>query len=247
MSVNIKLNPYFIIEKWNEMVLDDTISQYPSSAPDISTFSAYISSFIEDDIISGTDLKAPIKHGHLMKYVSYAINTISSDSWCKDCCDQTFQSYDHIKQKIWDMHIFTNEQLMYINQIIGMPCNPSITNVDDFIPILSQLETAVILDKSMTRNDKNPILLLIEVSKYSRSYWTAQVTNISSPWNVYFTPLTPAEYLRPLWLSGIFGAILLLEKAISDAIDIDTGDCLNISEIALVGASVTSASYIFYK
>jgi hypothetical protein len=249
MVSNIKLNPYFLPAAWVESILDEVVAEFgaPASANPAGIFerTLYLCNYFQTSYLGS---QAEMHLFPLEEIASIAVNHLTQDSWCKDCCNQTFNSYDLMKTKIADMGIFNSYQLNYINQLIGMPCNIGITNIDSYLSILSQLETSLIVDKDLTDNDKKPILLFVALSIALFKYWKIQTDSPgSSNWGPVMTPLDPEDYLRSFWLAGLLGAIVCVEHEIIKSIRDLSSNCVNLTAIGVVGASIASMSYAYYR
>jgi hypothetical protein len=248
MSINIKLNPYFLSGKWNTEILDMLISAYGATPPSTNQIANSIATYVNYTYLYNASETCYLKRIPNYDIAAFSINELTNDSWCKDCCDNTFRAYEEMKNRINDMGIFSPEQLNYINQMLAMPCNYNITNTDHFEPMLNQLETTILIDKDLSQNDKNPVLLFLSISLYNYRYWKIQTDNPgSSSWNPLFTPLAASEYLRPFWLAGLLGAIVCVEREINKAITTLSDDCVNISVLGFIGASAASTAYAYYK
>jgi hypothetical protein len=204
MSTNIKLNPFYLSGIWTTDGLDYVIANDPANS-NIEDYATVINEYMIS-IMYNAAYVSVADQTNIARAIAGVVNYLSEDSWCKDCCDNTFKSYKQLKEKIESLGTFSPLQLQYINQIIGMPCNYSITPIGEFKSMLSQLETTVLVDNQLQEYEKQPILLLISISKHTLDYWINQAG--SGSWNTYMTPPPATDYIRPFWLMSILGGIV---------------------------------------
>jgi hypothetical protein len=248
MSTNIKLNPYFLAGKWNVGTLEMLISHFGTSPPTVNAIATQMAPWINYTYLLPSTETSYLKRAPIFDIVANTINDLTQNSWCKDCCNNTFSSYETVKAKIQEMDVFSPEQLNYINQMIAMPCNYNIVNIEHFEGILNQLETNILIDQELSQNDKNPLLLFLSISIANFKYWKIQTDNpVMSPWGPLFTPLAPGDYFRSFWLAGLLGTIISVEREIQKAYDTLSEECINISILGFVGASASSSVYAYYK
>lgn len=246
MSQNVKLNPYNLTAKYgNFFALNSLISRYGGGPPsDVNDLGVNIADVLKLMLFNSSQF-VKTDEFRMFNMTASTINDITSNSWCKDCCANTFESYNELKERINEMGIFTERQLLYMQQLIGMPCNYAISNINDFLAIISQLEVNILIEKSVSLNDKNPLLLFSAISKYSLDYWITN-TGGSSPWLTYLTPGSPIDYIRPLWLASILGSIMVVENEISKDLDITLNVGTDIILPGIIGSMTSSASYAFF-
>lgn len=248
MATNIKLNPYFLAGKWNNEILDMLISNFGTTPPTVNAIATQMATWINYTYLFPGSETSYLKRIPTYEIVANTINNVTQNSWCKDCCNNTFKSYETVKKKIQEMDVFSPEQLNYINQMLGMPCNYNIVDSSHFEGILNQLETNILIDKDLSQNDKNPLLLFLSISIANFKYWKTQTDNPGiSPWGPLFTPLTPGDYLRSFWLAGLLGAIIAVELEIKRAFESLTEDCINITILGFVGSSSSSTVLGYFK
>jgi hypothetical protein len=241
MSQNIKLNPFNMAGLWNNEGLDAVITAF--SGGTIVDLADKIATYSAGTVLFNASQFAKIDLAYVQTIIANTVNMLSADSWCEDCCNNTMTSFEKMKATINKMGVFSDSQLIYINQIIGMPCN---YNVSDFEQIVSQLETSVIVDHNLSGSDKAPVLLLIAIAKYSYSYWQ-DVVSSSTGWDPYLTPAAPLTYLRPLWLSNILGALVAISGSIRENISNPQPAGVNLTTLGMIGGITGSSSYIIFK
>jgi hypothetical protein len=239
MSSNIKFNPFDLVGTWNDAGLDYVIANAPSS-PTILQLAEVIADFAVTKFYNAS-LSADLDKMLPIGLIADTINFMSANSWCADCCDNTFKSFDKIKAMINSVSGYEPIQTTYINQLLSMPCNPAI-NVTDFSSAISQLETSVIIDNVMSIPQKNQLLEVIAISKYSLKYWIARTSGVT-PWAPYLTPLPPADYIRPFWLAGLIGSIITTGGAINET----PLNYTNMSVYSLTGSLAGSSFYAIFK
>lgn len=245
MSTNIKLNPFNLVGTWNDEGLTWLGTELDGSPCTIQELAELIAQWVTNEVLFNPAQVAPIDQIYTIGIVAHTTNALSTDSWCKDCCDNTFSSFEKMKRKINEMGGFSQTQLTYINQIIGMPCNYNL-DVSDFGPAIEQLETAILTDTNLSELESAPILLILTVSKYSLQYWITEAANPSSVWIDFFAPLTPEEYVRPFWLAGILGSIVAIMRSANDPSYFSNLNT-TLATTGLVGAISGTASYVVFK
>jgi hypothetical protein len=245
MSTNIKLNPFNLVGTWNDEGLTAVATELAGTPSTIQELAEIIATWVTEEVLYSSTQVAPIDKVYTIGMVAFTTNTLSTDSWCKDCCDNTFTSFDKMKKRINEMGGFSPAQLSYINQIIGMPCNYNL-EIEDFGKTIEQLETAVLTDTNMSQQESASVLLIIAVSKYALNYWITETANPSSVWVNFFTPLAPEEYIRPFWLSGVLGTIVVMMSRMGDP-SMHESLNTNLSTSGLVGAISGAASYVVFK
>jgi len=208
MSTNIKLNPFQLAGKWNTNGLDAVIAGLPGT-PTIQDISDETVDYILTVAYNASQV-AESDRVAIANMVAAVINYLTEDSWCKDCCNNTFDSYKIVKTKIEELGGFTPKALSYIMQILGMPCNYSIVNPADFKVVLTQLRTSIIVDNSMAEIEKSIPLAVLAVSESSLNYWITQAG--AGSWNGYMVTYGAgsgaAAAIRPFWLANILGALV---------------------------------------
>ena len=208
MSTNIKLNPFQLAGKWNTNGLDTVIAGLPGT-PTIQDISDETVDYILTVAYNASQV-AESDRVAIANMVAAVINYLTEDSWCKDCCNNTFDSYKIVKTKIEELGGFTPKALSYIMQIIGMPCNYAILNPSDFIVIQKQLKTAILVDNTMAEMEKAIPLAVLAVSESALNYWIAQAS--SGAWNGYMITYGAGSgsvaAIRPFWLANILGALV---------------------------------------
>lgn len=241
MSTNIKVNPFQVAGVWNNAGLNSVIAALPGSpTPEdiIDKVSAYLSTKMYNAAIY-----ADIDIVSIQESVANLMNFISVNSWCNDCCDNTFESFSRLKLGIENMGYYNLNQLAYINQFLAIPCNTKITVVANLYPILSQLETNILLDMELTKEEKTPLLVLAAIAYKGLEYWEAQSTGGPTTWNPYMVPPPTADWIRPFWLYNMLGAIISMGMELRDG-----GS--NGSNMVLAGVSggmTSSGSYAIFK
>lgn len=241
MSTNIKVNPFSIAGNWNNAGLDSVIATLPGSpTPEdvIDKVSAYLSTKMYNAAIY-----ADIDSVSIQESVANLMNFISVNSWCNDCCDNTFESFSKLKSGIEIQGYYSLNQLAYINQFLAIPCNTKITIIANLYPILSQLETNIILDIEMTREEKIPLLILASIAFKSLEYWEAQSIAGPTSWNPYMIPPPAIDWIRPIWLYNMMGAIISMGLEIKEKGSNGT----NMVLAGVSGGMTGSSSYIIFK
>jgi hypothetical protein len=241
MSTNIKVNPFAIAGTWNNAGLNSVIAALPGSpTPEdvIDKVSAYLSTKMYNAAIY-----ADIDSVSIQESVANLMNFISVNSWCNDCCDNTFESFTRLKLGIENMGFYTLNQLSYINQFLAIPCNTKITVVANLYPILSQLETNIILDVELSKEEKIPLLVLAAIAYKSLEYWEAQSTGGPTTWNPYMVPIPAADWIRPFWLYNMLGAIISMGMEIKESGTMGSNMVLS----GVSGGMSGSASYAIFK
>lgn len=241
MSTNIKVNPFAVAGTWNNAGLDSVILALPGSpspedvvdkiANHISTKMYNASIYADIDIVS------------IQESIANLMNFISVNSWCNDCCDNTFESFSRLKLGIEQQGYYTANQLAYINQFLAIPCNTKITAVSNLYPILSQLETNILLDIELSKEEKIPLLVLASISTKSLEYWEAQSIGGPATWNPYMIPPPAVNWIRPIWLYNMLGAIISMGMEIMEGGSV--GGNLVISGVS--GGMAGAASYAVFK
>jgi len=194
MSTNIKLNPFNLVGKWNNEGLTWLGTELGGTPPTIQILAEKISEWVTGEVLYNATQLAPIDEVFTIGVVAKTSNVLSADSWCKDCCDNTFNSYEKLKKRVNEVSGFSQTQLTYINQIIGMPCNYNI-DVHDFGKAIEQLETSVLTDTNISELEVLPVLMLLAVSRYSLEYWITECESGTSPWDAFFTPGPADDYI----------------------------------------------------
>jgi len=133
--------------------------------------------------------------------------------------------------------------LAYINQFLAIPCNTKISIISHLYPILSQLETNILLDIELTKEEKTPLLVLASIAYKGLEYWEAQSIGGPATWNPYMIPPPSTDWIRPFWLYNMLGAIISMGMEIKDG-GIN-GSNLTINGIC--GGITGSASYSIFK
>ncbi len=245
MSQNIKLNPFDLVGTWNNNGLDFVGGAIPPVSPTIFEIAEQTAIFSSEQILFNPAQFAPIDLISSIGIAAHTINYATADSWCMDCCDNTFTSYEKIKSKINELGGFSSTQLMYINQIIGLPCNYKI-DISDLNVILEQIETSVLVDTNINRYDLPSILLILAISKSSLAYWEAAAANASNPWYGYMIPPPQTDHIRPFWLANILGALIAISGNIGETSPNSTNNA-GLSTLGLVGGIVNVSAYAVFK
>jgi hypothetical protein len=242
MSTNIKTNPFYLT---NEFAIDgwDYIITNNPGGTDVKKFIDVIIEYM-NSILYNASMISKIDNMKVAEISVGVINTLTTDSWCKDCCDNTFNSYKNLKEKIELLGIYTPAQLTYINQIIAMPCNYNISNLNDFESILSQLETSILIDQQLSPMDKAPVLMVLQLSLAARYYWYNQAITSGLWVTPFMTPPPAIDYVRPLWLMSILGSIVS-SRMVQTSLITDYNSSLAIQGV--IGALTASTSYAVFK
>jgi hypothetical protein len=101
MSQNIKTNPFYFASKWNEDCLDSVIATIPIT-PNTVDVGLAISDFVSSKMYNIGNI-AEVDKIQIYDIYCTTINYLTADSWCKDCCDNTFDSFKLIMTKIEGM------------------------------------------------------------------------------------------------------------------------------------------------
>lgn len=243
MSSNIKINSFYPCAEWNSQGLNSIIAAIGAGPVTIEEISDAVYSYVQTVIYTAAYVN-PIDAMPIISLISNNVNYLTNNTWCDECCNDTFVSYDKVSNAINGLNYFSQGQLGYINQILGMPCNPKITNVLDLIPALDSLETSLIVDRNLTESEKLPVLLLLSIGRSSLDYWATEVGNPGSAWLPYFTPLAPALYLRPFWLANMIGVITSQYNGNSVLM---TNSVQDIAIKGLVGGLTNVTAYAVFK
>lgn len=179
----------------------------------------------------------------IQESVANLMNFISVNSWCNDCCDNTFESFSKLKAGIEQQGFYTLNQLAYINQYLAIPCNTKITLVSNLYPILSQLETNILLDIELSKEEKIPLLVLAAIAYKSLEYWEAQSIGGPATWNPYMIPPPAISWIRPFWLYNMLGAIISMGMEIKEGTVI--GSIILVNGVS--GGMAGSSSYAIFK
>lgn len=243
MSNNIKVNPFYPLEGLAVSGLNDIIGNIPvpsPGVPKVEELAELITQYCTTVFFNAANV-ATIDQAQIYGLVTEILNNLSSDSWCADCCDNTFNSYKQMQAKIEVMGIFTEMEMPYVNQIIGMPCNPQIIiDVDEIERLLNSIQTSLLVENSLSPMSKVNILMLISVSKSMSRYW---INNVGGAWVNYTNP-TPADLIRPLWLASLLGSIVSLNYLVSSG----TSSIYTVQTIqGLVGTLAGSTSYAILR
>lgn len=238
MSSNIKLNAFNLAGNWNNLGLTAVRAGVPVS-PSMQDIADEIVSYAMTVLYNAAMVSEADKI-RSMEVVASTVNYLTADSWCVDCCDNTFSSYKVLKSKISTMG-YSPTQLTYINQIIGMPCNVAIIAASDFKVILKQLETSVLIDTTLPEWEKGPVLTILAIASYSLDYWIDQADH--GPWFDEMIPAPETAWIRPFWLSNILGAIVGTRIGITMA-ESQTEDLVI---LGMIGGITGAASYAFFK
>lgn len=241
MSTNIKVNPFAIAGTWNNDGLDSVIAALPGTpTPEdvVEKVSAYLSTKMYN-----ASIYADIDVVSIQESVAVLMNFISVNSWCNDCCENTFESFSKLKAGIESQGFYSMNQLAFINQFLAIPCNTKITVVSNLYPILSQLETNILLDIELTKEEKKPLLVLASIAYKSLEYWEAQASGGPATWNPYMVPIPASDWIRPIWLYNMLGAIIAISQN-----GISNGDgSENMLLNGILGGISGSSSYVIFK
>lgn len=209
MSNNIKVNPFYPLEGLAVSGLNDIIGNIPvpsPGVPKVEVLAELITQYCTTVFFNAANV-ATIDQAQIYGLVTEILNNLSSDSWCADCCDNTFNSYKQMQAKIEAMGIFTEMEMTYINQIIGMPCNPQVLiDADEIERSLNTIQTSLLVENNISSMNKVSVLMLISASKSMSRYW---INNVGGAWITYTNP-TPVDLIRPLWLASLLGSIVSL-------------------------------------
>jgi hypothetical protein len=241
MSTNIKVNPFTVAGTWNNAGLDSVIAALPGTpTPEdvVNKVAAYLSTKMYN-----ASIYADIDIVSIQESVANLMNFISVNSWCNDCCDNTFESFSRLKVGIEQQGFYTLNQLAYINQFLAIPCNTKITAVSNLYPILSQLETNILLEVELSKEEKIPLLVLSAIAYKSLEYWEAQSIGGPATWNPYMIPIPATNWIRPFWLYNMLGTIISMGMDIKDGGN--SGSILTISGVS--GGMTGAASYAIFK
>lgn len=241
MSTNIKVNPFAVAGTWNNAGLDSVIAALPGTpSPEdlVDKVAAYLSTKMYN-----ASIYADIDIVSIQESVANLMNFISVNSWCNDCCDNTFESFSRLKVGIEQQGFYTLNQLVYINQFLAIPCNTKITAVSNLYPILSQLETNILLDIELSKEEKIPLLVLSAISYKGLEYWEAQSIGGPATWNPYMIPIPATNWIRPFWLYNMLGAIISMGME-----NIREGNFQeNITLNGVLGGITGSSSFAIFK
>jgi hypothetical protein len=240
MSFNIKVNPFAQVGEWNSQDLDAMISVLPG-LPTIQDVLKAASDYVSSKMYNAA-IYAAVDSISIQENMASVINYMTSNSWCQDCCDTTFDSLKKLKGGIDAMGGYTTAQKSYINQYLSVPCNPQL-GLSDLVPILRQLQTSILIDMSISETEKSPLLVLSAISQQAIGYWDAQSVGGPATWNPYMTPLSPSDWVRPFWLYNMLGAIIGMHFGMQNGGSTGT----NLSITGLSGGMVGVAGYAIFK
>jgi hypothetical protein len=241
MSFNIKVNPFAQIGVWNGQGLDAVISVLPTP-PTIEEVIKANSDYVSSKMFNAA-IYADIDGISIQENMSSVINFMTSNSWCQDCCDTTFDSFKKLKAGINTMTGFSTAQQSYINQFLGVPCNPQITVLGHISPILQQLQTSIIIDMSLSDQEKYPLMVLSAIAIEAIDYWENQSTLGPATWNQYMIPAPAIDWIRPFWLYNMLGTVIGMHFGMADG----GGTGTNLSITGLSGGMVAVSGYAIFK
>jgi hypothetical protein len=240
---NTFLNPFYLLEKWQSDGLDYIIANKPTAPNDkTSDYANVITEFLKDLMYSNT-LFATNDKLTISGIITGVLNFISSNSWCKDCCNNTFQSPEELIEKISTLAGFTPISRVYSDQILKMPCTPTTLNLEDYIPVLSQLESTILTDTKLSQIEQLQILSTIAISKSALNYWLLQDAS-GGPWKTYMTPIPVTNQIRSFWLMNILGSIIC-SKITKGNLSGDYNPILGSTNLA--GSLTAVTMYCFFK
>lgn len=243
MSNNIKLNPTFPQEKFVTDGFDDIIAGIPTPSPGVPNVEE-LAGLITDycsTVGFNASVITELDKVSIFGLVADVINAMTADSWCTDCCDNTFDSYKQVSSEIQMLGIYTDNQLQYVNQILGMVCNPNVNvTISEIKQLLNTLQTSVLIDNNMSSIEKVAVLNLISISKAASEYW---ITNISGSW-VAYAGGTPVAQIRSFWMSTLIGSIMALNFISGN--NINSIYAIQVIQ-GLVGALSGGASYAILR
>ena len=241
ISFNIKVNPFSQIGVWNGQGLDAVISVLPVT-PSIEEVVKANSDYVASKMYNAA-MFADIDGISIQENMSAVINFMTSNSWCQDCCDTTFDSFKKLKAGINTMSDFSTAQQSYINQFLSIPCNPQISLLSHISPILMQLQTSIIIDTSLADHEKNPLMVLSAIAIESILYWENQSTLGPATWNQYMVPAPASDWIRPFWLYNMLGSVIGMHFGMMEGGNTGT----NLGITGLSGGMASVASYAIFK
>jgi len=243
MSNNIKLNPTFPQEKFITDGFNAIIAAIPTPSPgvpNVEDLAGLVTDYCST-IAFNASVITELDQVSIYGLVADVINSMTADSWCADCCDNTFDSYKHMTTEIQMLGIYTDNQLQYVNQILGMVCNPNVNvTISEITQLLNTLQTSVLVDNNMSAIEKVAVLNLISISKAASKYW---ISNISGSWVAYAGAI-PVDQIRSFWISTLLGSILSLNYVSNN--NINSIYAIQVIQ-GLVGALSGGASYAILR